>query len=164
MKTTLAFQMNHMAYPNCEAYTVSGRLLELTAHSICELQAETIVRRFPSMRIASLRLHWSVPNRAIPAARLSPESAAKDLWAYVHEDSAADAFLLALEVTTSWSGHEAFFITAPEIAAPDMDSEQLRMQYWPNVPLKNGVEIKGRTGFFDCSKAQRLLGWVHVEP
>ena len=27
---------------------------------ICEMQADTIVRRYPFMRVASLRLHWYV--------------------------------------------------------------------------------------------------------
>jgi nucleoside-diphosphate-sugar epimerase len=85
----------------------------------------------------------------------------KDLWGYVHEDSVADAFLLAVtDESGRWSGHEAFFIVAPRIA-PDEDSAVLRQKYWPNVPIKENRDVSGETGFFDCGKAERLLGWVH---
>lgn len=129
---------------------------------ICELQADTIVRRYPFMRIASLRLHWSVPSRS-RAQRDDPTRRSKDLWGYVQEDSAADAFLLALtEETGKWSGHEAFFIVAP-VVAMDEDSRELRQKFWPHVPVKDGKEVSGRKGFFDCGKAERLLGWSHKD-
>ena len=63
--------------------------------SIGEMQADTIVRRFPSVRIASLRLHWSIPTRAT-AQNQDPARAKNDLWGWVQEDSAAEAFLLAI--------------------------------------------------------------------
>ncbi|GLB40545.1 putative rmlD substrate binding domain [Lyophyllum shimeji] len=129
---------------------------------ICELQAETIVRRYPSMRIASLRLHWSVPSR-LHAQRDDPTLRSKDLWGYVQEDSAADAFLLALtEETGKWSGHEAFFIVAP-VVAMDEDSRELRERFYPDVPITEGKDVSGSAGFFDCRKAERLLGWVHKD-
>lgn len=129
---------------------------------ICELQADTIVRRYPSLRIASIRLHWALPDRS-PAQQREPRGASKDLWGYVQQDSAADAFLLAVAGENGkWSGHEAFFIAAPEIA-PDEDSRQLRDTYWPHVPIRDGVDLSGRKGFFDCTKAERLLDWVHED-
>lgn len=124
------------------------------------MQADTIVRRYPSARIASLRLHWSVPERA-HALRDDPARRRKDLWGYVQEDSAADAFLLAVTGENGrWSGHEAFFITAPRIAS-DEDTKELRDAFWPDVPLKKDKDVSGSIGFFDCSKAERLLEWVH---
>jgi len=129
---------------------------------ICELQADTIVRRYPSMRIATLRLHWSLPNRSL-ARHDDPTRRSKDLWGYVQEDSAADAFLLALSGEGGkWSGHEAFFITAPVVAS-DEDTKELRRVFWPDVPITAGKDVSGRTGFFDCGKAERLLGWVHKD-
>lgn len=81
-----------------------------------ELQADTIIRRYPSMRIASLRLSWSLPSRQA-AMRDDPERRRTDLWGYVQEDSGAEAFLLALtDESGRWAGHEAFFITAPDVA------------------------------------------------
>ncbi|KAF5382199.1 hypothetical protein D9615_004257 [Tricholomella constricta] len=129
---------------------------------ICELQADTIVRRYPSMRIASLRLHWSVPHRS-HAQSIDSTQRSKDLWSYVQEDSAADAFLLALTGEgDEWSGHEAFFITAPEVAC-DEDVKDLLQRFWPDVPIREGKDVSGRTGLFDCDKAERLLGWVHKD-
>lgn len=111
------------------------------------------------MRVASLRLHWSVPSRS-HAVREDGE-AHKDLWGYVQEDSSADSFILAL-ISEGWSGHEAFFITAPEIACNE-DSKELREKYYGDVPIREGKDVSGRKGFFDCSKAERVLGWVHKD-
>ncbi|KAJ6577214.1 hypothetical protein B0H19DRAFT_1118688 [Mycena capillaripes] len=130
---------------------------------ISELQADSIVRRFPDMRVASLRLHWSIPSRAFAAQKNLDNARAKnDLWGYVQEDSAAESFLLAItQPTDKWpSASEAFFIAAPETTF-DGDTSELIRQYWPNVPLKEGKNITGNAGFFDCSKAKELLGWVH---
>lgn len=127
---------------------------------ICELQADTIVRRYPAMRIASIRLHWSVPDKTKPRS-LPVDKAKNDLWGYVKEQSAADAFILAVTQDDGrWSGHEAFFIVAPDTAAEE-DSRLLRERFWPKVTITEGKDVSGNKGFFDCGKAQRLLGWVH---
>ncbi|KAK7051079.1 hypothetical protein VNI00_005191 [Paramarasmius palmivorus] len=129
---------------------------------ICEAQADSIVRRYPDMRIASMRLHWSLPDPKL-AHSLDTEKRKNDLWGYVHEDSGADAFLLAVtEDNGKWSGHEAFFIASPKIAYEGR-SEEMRAQHWPDVPIKPGYEVSGYKGFFDCGKAEQLLGWVHKE-
>ncbi|ESK98265.1 NAD(P)-binding protein [Moniliophthora roreri MCA 2997] len=129
---------------------------------ICEAQADSIVRRYPNMSIASMRLHWSLPDPKLAAA-LEDSKRKNDLWGYVHEDSGADAFLLAVtEDSGKWSGHEPFFIAAPTLAYGE-HSDALKAEYWPDVPIKEGFEISGNKGFFDCSKAERLLGWVHKD-
>ncbi|RXW20384.1 hypothetical protein EST38_g5486 [Candolleomyces aberdarensis] len=139
---------------------------------IMETQAATIVRRYPKMRVASLRLSWSVPHRSQSGSR-DPQDmwTAKDLWGYVHEESVADAFLRAVSPNLgpagggkTWTGHEAFFITAPEIASLDQDSKALKEQFWKDVPVRDGWELGGTKGFFDCSKAKEYLGWVHRDP
>lgn len=148
------------------------------------------MRRFPQLRIASLRLSWTVPSRSISASR-DPDEAwtARDLWGYVQQDSAADAFVRAITVSAKdpaaaangqvnghsngigstmpalrpWiSGHEAFFIVAPEIAHKG-NSKALKEKWWPNVPIKVGKAIEDMTGFFDCTKAREYLGWVHKD-
>ncbi|KAI8980056.1 NAD(P)-binding protein [Trametes punicea] len=127
---------------------------------ICEIQADTIVRRYPSMRVASLRLSWSLPSRE-DALRDDPERRKNDLWGYVQEDSAAEAFLLAVAGENGrWSGHERFFIVAPDTSANE-ETVELWQTYWRHVPLKEGKDLSGKKAFFDCSKAERLLGWVH---
>ncbi|KAF8916651.1 NAD(P)-binding protein [Mucidula mucida] len=97
---------------------------------ISEMQADTIVRRYPDIRIASLRLHWSIPEKSVARA-LAPNKAKNDLWGYI---------------------------------AFDGDSKQLPETFWPNVPITTGKDVSGSKGFFDCSKARELLGWVHKDP
>ena len=143
--------------------SASLRSADDTTRRILELQGETIVRRYPSMRVASLRLSWSLPSRQ-DAMREDPQARMTDLWGYVQEDSGAEAFLLALTVEDGrWSGHEAFFITAPDVAS-DVPTMELWERYWKHVPIKEGKDLSGHKGFFDCSKAERLLGWVHRSP
>ncbi|KZP31792.1 NAD(P)-binding protein [Athelia psychrophila] len=134
---------------------------------ICELQADTIVRRFPGLRIASIRPPWCVPSVTEAKKMLGSfedDMARKsdELWGYVRYDCVADAFLRAVsqDSDAAWSGHEAFFAVAPDTLA-NGDSESLRQKYWSNVPVKGGGSFSGKQGFFDCSKAERLLGWVH---
>ncbi|KAJ7659967.1 hypothetical protein B0H17DRAFT_954448 [Mycena rosella] len=121
----------------------------------------SIVRRFPDMRVASLRLHWSVPSRAV-AQKPELVRAKNQLWGYVQEDSAAEAFILAVtQPADNWSSAaEPFFIAAPETTF-DGNTSELLQEYWPNVPIKHGKEMGGNIGCFDCSKAKALLGWVH---
>lgn len=85
-----------------------------------------------------------------------------DLWGWVHEDSVADAFIRAVAFDGSWkAGHEAFFIVAPD-NTESVDPQVLYEKYWSHVPVKEGKDLS--RGFFDCSKAERLLGWVHRVP
>ncbi|KAH7912041.1 hypothetical protein BJ138DRAFT_1005293 [Hygrophoropsis aurantiaca] len=129
---------------------------------IAETQADTIVRRYPSMRVASIRLHWSVPTRT-RAFRQNTERARGDLWSYVQEDASADAFVRAVSVDTDkWLAHERFFIVAPQIAARE-DWLELKQRYFPDVTIRSGWKENGAKGFFDCSKAEQLLGWVHQD-
>ncbi|KAF8150630.1 NAD(P)-binding protein [Crassisporium funariophilum] len=128
---------------------------------ICEAQADTIVRRYKSMRVASLRLHWSIPHRSMASNK--DERRFKDLWGYVQQDSGADAFLLAVAESDKWSGHERFFIVAPQTAT-ETDTQSLIEKYWPGVPIKEGKTISGTQSLFDCSKATALLGWHHHDP
>ncbi|KAG2148986.1 uncharacterized protein EDB93DRAFT_352027 [Suillus bovinus] len=129
---------------------------------IAEIQADTIVRRYPCMRIASIRIHCFVPTRA-RACRQDHFRFRGDLWGYVQMDSAADAFLRAVTVKVDrWTGHETFFIVAPQLAA-DEDWLELKEKYFPNVTVKPGWTESGTKGFFDCRKAEHLLGWVHTD-
>ncbi|KAG6841479.1 hypothetical protein C0991_010667 [Blastosporella zonata] len=149
-------------FPIDEEYSCNADEPYGLSKQIAELQASSIVRRYPSMRIASIRLHWSIPHRDL-ANREDPARRFNDLWGYVQEDSGADAFLLAVTGETGkWSGHEAFIIAAPTVAS-NLDNEVLRKQFFPEVPIKGGKVMEGGAGFFDCGKAESLLGWVHNE-
>ncbi|KAF8556189.1 NAD(P)-binding protein [Imleria badia] len=127
---------------------------------VAEMQADTIVRRYPNMRMASLRFHWLVPTRT-RARQRSHENSIGDLWGYVQEDSSAEAFVRALTVQNDeWKGHEKFFITAHQVA-PDEDWLELKQRYFPDVSVREGWVKNRGSSFFDCSKAECLFGWVH---
>jgi UDP-glucose 4-epimerase len=125
---------------------------------ICEQQADSIARRYEGMTIASLRFHGVVPDRAATAAwaRIPDGFHIRHLWGYTRLDAAARACLLAL--TAGYRGHEVFFIVAPDTTA-DRESLELARQYYPEVPIRG--DLRGRRGFFDCRKAEQLLGWQH---
>jgi len=123
-----------------------------------ELQADSFARRYETMTIASLRLHGTRPER--PPA-LDPDSerarfAAKQLWGYTRLDAAARACLLTL--IADFTGHERFYIVAPETMM-DIPSLDLKSRFFPHVPLRG--DLSGNRGFFDCTQAERLLGWQH---
>lgn len=125
---------------------------------ICEQQADAIARRHDNVTIASLRLHGVVADRADTAHWVdSPQKIAeRHLWGYTIREAAARAFLLG--VTADFVGHETFYIVAPEtmVATPSLD---LRAKYYPAVPVRG--DLSGTRGFFDCRKADEILGWRH---
>ncbi len=125
---------------------------------ICEQQADSFARRYPKMRIASMRFHWVVPDRATAAKvfNAANKSAGFHLWAYTRFDSAARACLLSLKAP--FKGHEAFYIVAPDTTM-DTPTLELAAKYFPKVPVRGN--LKGNRSFFNSSKAKRLLGWTH---
>src|ERR1700729_1692189 len=131
MKIIRVYRTNHMVYRSCNALSsTSFQLANVTLIRIGELQADTIVRGYPLVRIASLRIHYSTPSRPSVA---SHEQAvlSRDLWGYVQEDSGADAFLRAIE-STGWSGHETFMIVAPETWSNE-DTNTLLQKFWSHI-------------------------------
>ena len=127
---------------------------------ICEQQADTFARRYEDISIASIRFHWVVPNRelAAQAFNVPTQETAKHLWAYTLREPAARACLLGIE--GKFKGHEVFYITAPDTTM-ETPSRTLAATYFPNVPIKG--ELSGNQSFFNCAKAERLLGWKHNE-
>ena len=75
----------------------------------------------------------------------------------------ADACLRACRA--GFTGHQPFFIVAPDTAA-EAGSADLHRRWFPDVPLSG--QLTGRQGFWDCARATRLLGWtaqpVSAEP
>lgn len=127
---------------------------------ICEQQAASIARRHDGLLIASLRLHLCVEDRsrALEIYRPRPDAAARDLWGYTALSSAARACLLAIEA--GYAGHEVFLIVAPDHVGTGTAGE-LAAAHYPHVPLKS--TMGPRDGFFNCAKAEQLLGWRHGE-
>jgi UDP-glucose 4-epimerase len=125
---------------------------------ICEAQADNLVRRYDDLQIASMRFHWVLddPTRAAEFYVGPMPDKSKHLWAYTLRRSAAEACLLALE--DRFRGHEAFYIVSPR-TTETVPSLELAARYFANVPVRG--DLSGTRGFFDTSKAERLLGWRH---
>jgi nucleoside-diphosphate-sugar epimerase len=127
---------------------------------VLEQQADSFARRFEWMKIASLRLHMLVDtrDRAVEITANIGEFAPRQLWSYTLFSEANRACLLSL--SAEYIGHEVFYTTAPKSAA-QQPSLELASQYYPNAEIRG--DLSDQTGFFDCAKAGRLLGWHHQE-
>lgn len=127
---------------------------------VLEQQADAFARRYEWMTIASLRFHWLVESRAAAAERTSrfPAMTGRHLWAYTSLRSASAACLLAL--SADFSGHEVFYIVAPQTAASE-PSLDLAREYYPGVEIRG--DLSGQAAFFNSGKAERVLGWRHQE-
>jgi UDP-glucose 4-epimerase len=51
-----------------------------------------------------------------------------------------------------------FYVVAPDTMM-NTPSLELAEQFFPDVPLR--ADLSANSGFFDCGKAERLLGWDH---
>jgi len=144
----------HVTY-NEDAYSLSKW--------VCEQQADSFARLYASMTIASLRFHGVVPDRATVASRPQTpeahEARARGLWGYTLLDAAARACLAS--VSASFSGHEVFYIVAPETTMDEL-SASLKQRFFADVPLRG--ELQGHRGFYSTTKAEQLLGWKHDPP
>jgi nucleoside-diphosphate-sugar epimerase len=128
---------------------------------ICEQQGDAVARRYSSVGIASLRFHMVVPGREQAVAAYgsaAEEVGVKNLWGYTTLAAAAGACWLALDGDRL--GHDVFLVVAPGQAggAPSLE---LADRHYPTVPWRR--QLNGDEGFFDCSKADRLLGWRHED-
>ena len=122
---------------------------------ILEQQGDAFARQYEQMRIASLRFHGLVTERAqMNGARA--DLAIKHLWGYTLLPSAARACLLA--VTADFRGHHTLYIVAPDTSLSTPTGELLDAHY-PGIPIR--APLPGNTGLFDSSKAERILGWTH---
>jgi UDP-glucose 4-epimerase len=125
---------------------------------VLEQQAHAFARRCPAMRIASLRFHWLVPNRAaaIDWTDQFAAKAAKHLWSYTLSREACRACLLAL--TADFVGHEVFFIVAPRTAAT-ASSFDLAREHYPSTEIRDRLD--NYKAFYTSAKAAQILGWKH---
>lgn len=124
----------------------------------CEQQAASLTHRFETVSISSLRFHLIAPDedqaRAITAR--DEAMAARHLWGWTASSAAAAACLLALERAPS--GHHVYSIVAGRQVGPAPTSELLARHY-PDVVRRR--TFSGDGGLFDCSAAERDLGWRH---
>ena len=124
---------------------------------VLEQQADAFARRYEWMSIASLRFHGlhDSQERAVQWTSARPGSI-RHLWAYTLLREANRACLLS--VTADFGGHEVFYIVAPQTVVPEL-SVDLARKYYPQTPIRG--DLSGHTGFFNCAKAERILGWQH---
>lgn len=122
---------------------------------ICELQAESLVRRYEDMTITSLRFHGVVSSKAHMMRWDGDDgkTLSKHLWGYTLFESAARASLLSL--TADIHGAEVFFIVGPD-STSKVPSLELAKRHFPNVPVTG--DLSGHNSFFNSTKAERLLG------
>jgi UDP-glucose 4-epimerase len=127
---------------------------------VLEQQADAFARRYEWMTIASLRFHWLLETRdqAVKNAERLKELSIRHLWAYTLLGEASRAILLS--ISADFTGHEVFYIVAPHTASA-RPSLELARQHYPQVDIRGN--FSNHTGFFDCAKATRLLGWKHKE-
>ena len=141
----------HPTY-NADDYSLSKWVLEQ--------QADSFARRFPDMTISSLRFH-ALPDEP-PELQRSLDSvespSARGLWGWTLMAEAARACLLAVQA--NFHGHEIFFITAKQTYSAVPSIELARFAY-PDVPIRS--DLSGNRSFYDCSKADQLLGWAHMD-
>ena len=126
---------------------------------VLEQQADAFARRHSAMHIASLRFHGIVDTlepQSIITNTHHPQ-VIRHLWGYTLTAEACRACLLA--ITADFSGHEVFYIVGPH-SVDTKPSHELAAQYYPETSIHG--ELAANTSFFDCSKAKRLLGWIHA--
>ena len=126
---------------------------------VMEQQADSFARRFPQATLSSLRLHAlpDTPPDPQPLLETAEGPSARGLWGFTLITEAARACELAL--LASFKGHETFFITAPRTTSSTPTLELAHHAY-PHVPIRG--DLSGHNSFFDCSKAARMLGFVHA--
>lgn len=133
---------------------------------VCEEQAASIHRFYPSTRIASIRMHFTRQSINDTTSTVKHTG----LWSWSSVDAVVRACVLGL-TSEGWTGAEAFHIAAQEIYYPahlsndvEITALELLEQYWPGRVKridKAWWECNPRRSFFDTSKAERLLGWKH---
>ncbi|KAG9118399.1 hypothetical protein FRC07_007104 [Ceratobasidium sp. 392] len=109
------------------------------------------------MSISCLRFHHVVPERKHFIGD-DVQHGATDLWGWTDALAAGRAMLLALEVP--WTGCEIMYVVGEEHCADGMKAEDLAKKHFPDAVLRR--KMGDKEGFFDCSRAEKLLGWKHT--
>ena len=127
---------------------------------VMEQQADSFARRCPDMTISSLRLHALPDDPPELSGSLvdATNGAARGAWGWTLMSEAARACELA--INAKFTGHEVFFIVAGRTSST-VPSLELARHAYPDVPIRG--DLSGHKSFYDCSKAARLLGWIHKD-
>lgn len=122
---------------------------------VAEAQAADFARRDPSATIVCLRVHAVLrdPSSLAGWKRDLPPAAPKDLWGYTALADATSAALAAVQA--DFTGSHVIYVVAPTTSSTRPTAELLA-QYYPDVAVRG--DLSGHRGFFDCTRATRLLG------
>ncbi|EJU02857.1 NADP-binding protein [Dacryopinax primogenitus] len=142
-------------FPVDETHAIKAADAYSLSKAIIELQADSIARGYPEMTITTLRLHHVTHEKIIPPEWVA--RAGRDLWGWVNDESAARAFLLALE--REGGGAEIINVIGDDHRAEGHDAEVLAKTYHPKTEIRRTV--KGDNSFYTSEKAEQLLGWRH---
>ncbi len=145
------YPLDEQAPPQIEdPYALSKLVDELTGE---------MVHRRDGMAVVALRFPFTGDTARLAAAaadiRADPAKGARNSWAYLHVDDAAEAAWLA--ATRPLSGFHRIFLAAGETLS-DRPTQELIARYHPGVPLR--APIPGRRTPIDTTAAERLLGFT----
>ena len=123
---------------------------------LLERMGQMYARR--GMTVTALRLHWILSRQEVlDLVDEVPEAeGARNLWGYVDLADAARACLLALDPRPEHSGYEAVLVASDETRVRRPVEELLR-EHFPDTEVR--APLTGTAGAFDCSRAERVLGW-----
>lgn len=155
----LGSQQGHFAYfPVDEEHPTFSEDDYSLSKWVGEQIANSYARRFPRMTISSLRYHAlpDVPPSLQTILETSDAPAARNAWSFTLISEAARACVLAMQA--AYFGHEIFCICSQRSTSA-IPSLTLAKHAFPDVPIRG--DLSGHKSFFDCSKAERLLGWRH---
>jgi nucleoside-diphosphate-sugar epimerase len=131
-------------------------------YSISKLVVERVCDAFArksEMQIASLRfagICTDLTHGVLLERRKNPSRWTGPLWTYVDVRDAAVACRLAIE--TSFSGHEAFNVCAPNTIMKTPTAELAR-EYLPGIKLPDS-RLDGNWSGYDPVKARKMLGFT----
>jgi len=126
-----------------------------------EVISDSLSVRYPEMPIVSLRINnvitpetytWLADRRAG-----YPQGGSGNFWSYIDVRDVATAFRCALEANTV--GHEVFLIAAADTCLDVPLRQALKDRYGDDALARLAEGHGAFQSVFDCSKAERLLGW-----
>ena len=129
---------------------------------VCEAQADALARRYDWLSIASLRFHWVVPDRerAVRAYGNTDPDTVRQLVGLYHPRGRGARLSAGARGQVRGARGLLRHRSRQRGAATEPQS-------WPSgsSPAPGSTATSGATpGFFDCAKAERLLGWRHDAP
>jgi UDP-glucose 4-epimerase len=111
------------------------------------------------MTVTALRFHWILTRAEVRELvdDFPEDEGARNLWGYVDLEDAARACLLALEPREGHDRYQVLLIAADDTRV-ERPIEELLAEHQPESELR--VPLRGTAGGFDCSRAQRVMGWT----